>query len=164
MYCPINLPVAGLVTPNDVRPLTKGLRRCQSVPRTETFFPHWGDAGSKWIRRWRGDVKLRAAAAEAGGALSPPPQRAYERIYCACGEMENRIKECQLGLYADRTSCYLWWPNPVGMLLASLAYIPDGAAASRRLPETACRAASGRARSGTWGRYGLPCPDRNVRR
>src|SRR6516162_2579990 len=28
----------------------------------------------------------------------------YEDIYCARGDMENRIKECQLDLYADRTS------------------------------------------------------------
>jgi hypothetical protein len=31
-------------------------------------------------------------------------QEFYERIYCARGEMENRTKECQLDLYADRTS------------------------------------------------------------
>ena len=31
-------------------------------------------------------------------------------MYCARGEMENRIKECQLGLFSDRTSCHLWWP------------------------------------------------------
>ena len=30
-------------------------------------------------------------------------QRLYETIYCARGEMENRIKECQLDLFADRT-------------------------------------------------------------
>jgi Transposase DDE domain group 1 len=41
----------------------------------------------------------------------------------ARGDMENRIKECQLGLYADRTSCHLWWPNQFRLLLASLAYI-----------------------------------------
>ena len=28
----------------------------------------------------------------------------YEDLYCARGEMENRIKECQLDLFADRTS------------------------------------------------------------
>ncbi len=31
-------------------------------------------------------------------------QRLYEVVYCARGEMENRIKECQLDLFADRTS------------------------------------------------------------
>lgn len=56
-------------------------------------------------------------------SLPEPPQQAYEWIYCARGEMENRIKECQLGLFADRTSCHLWWPNQFRLLLASLAYV-----------------------------------------
>ena len=46
----------------------------------------------------------------------------YERLYCARGEMENRIKEQQLQLFADRTSCHRWWPNQFRLLLASLAY------------------------------------------
>src|SRR3979411_2186086 len=32
------------------------------------------------------------------------PRALYEKLYCARGEMENRIKECQLDLFADRTS------------------------------------------------------------
>jgi Transposase DDE domain group 1 len=32
----------------------------------------------------------------------------YEKVYCARGEMENRIKECQLDLYADRTSAAMY--------------------------------------------------------
>lgn len=46
----------------------------------------------------------------------------YERLYCARGEMENRIKEQQLQLFADRTSCHRWWPNQFRLPLASLAY------------------------------------------
>ncbi|MDH3694674.1 MAG: transposase, partial [Gammaproteobacteria bacterium] len=38
------------------------------------------------------------------------------------GEMENRIKEQQLDLFADRTSCHRWWPNQFRLLLSSLAY------------------------------------------
>jgi hypothetical protein len=56
-------------------------------------------------------------------SLPEAPQEAYEWIYCARGEMENRLKECQLGLFADRTSCHLWWPNQFRLLLASLAYV-----------------------------------------
>ena len=55
--------------------------------------------------------------------LRDAPQALYERMYCARGDMENRIKECQLGLFADRTSCHLWWPNQFRLLLASLAYV-----------------------------------------
>jgi len=50
-------------------------------------------------------------------------RRLYEQCCCARGDMENRIKECQLGLFADRTSCHLWWPNQFRLLLASLAYV-----------------------------------------
>ena len=34
----------------------------------------------------------------------------------------NRIKEQQLDLFADRTSCHDWWPNQFRLTLASLAY------------------------------------------
>ncbi|MEV9168637.1 transposase, partial [Klebsiella pneumoniae] len=33
-----------------------------------------------------------------------PARVLYEDLYCGRGEMENRIKECQLDLFADRTS------------------------------------------------------------
>jgi hypothetical protein len=36
--------------------------------------------------------------------------------------MENRIKEQQLDLFADRTSCSKWWPNQFRLILSSLAY------------------------------------------
>ncbi len=51
------------------------------------------------------------------------PQELYEKTYCARGEMENRIKEQQLGLFADRTSCHDWWPNQFRLMLSSLAYV-----------------------------------------
>ena len=49
-------------------------------------------------------------------------QELYEKLYCARGDMENRIKEQQLDLFADRTSCHKWWPNQFRLLLSSLAY------------------------------------------
>ena len=49
-------------------------------------------------------------------------QRIYDQTYCARGEMENRIKEQQLDLFADRTSCHKWWPNQFRLLLSGLAY------------------------------------------
>jgi len=54
--------------------------------------------------------------------LEDSPQHLYEKIYCARGNMENRIKEVQLDLFADRTSCHKWWPNQLRLLLSSLAY------------------------------------------
>ena len=55
--------------------------------------------------------------------LRDVPQALYQQMYCARGERENRIKECQLGLFADRTSCHAWWPNQFRLLPASLAYV-----------------------------------------
>jgi hypothetical protein len=54
--------------------------------------------------------------------LSGDGRELYEKLYCARGEMENRIKEQQLDLFADRTSCHKWWPNQFRLLLSSLAY------------------------------------------
>jgi hypothetical protein len=47
----------------------------------------------------------------------------YEKVYCARGEMENRIKECQLDLYADRTSTATMRANQLRLWFASMAYV-----------------------------------------
>jgi hypothetical protein len=60
-------------------------------------------------------TSLRAAEA-AGRPL-------YETVYCARGEMENRIKECQLDLFADRTSTATMAANQLRLWFASLAYV-----------------------------------------
>lgn len=50
-------------------------------------------------------------------------QRLYEQLYCARGEMENRIKECQLDLFADRTSVKTMRAKQLRLWLASMAYV-----------------------------------------
>jgi len=55
--------------------------------------------------------------------LNGDAQTLYDQVYCARGEMENRIKEQQLGLFADRTSAHRWWSNQFRLLLSSLAYV-----------------------------------------
>ena len=47
----------------------------------------------------------------------------YEDVYCARGDMENRIKECQLDLYADRTSAATMRANQLRLWFASMAYV-----------------------------------------
>jgi hypothetical protein len=47
----------------------------------------------------------------------------YEKHYCARGEMENHIKECQLDLFADRTSSHTMRANQLRLWLASFAYV-----------------------------------------
>jgi hypothetical protein len=60
-------------------------------------------------------TSLKPNAAEA--------QYLYEKIYCARGEMENRIKECQLDLFADRTSTATMRANQLRLWFASMAYV-----------------------------------------
>jgi hypothetical protein len=47
----------------------------------------------------------------------------YEKMYCARGEMENRIKEQQLMLFADRTSTQKMFSNQIRLYFSSLAYL-----------------------------------------
>ncbi|MFZ2508409.1 MAG: IS1380 family transposase [Steroidobacteraceae bacterium] len=47
----------------------------------------------------------------------------YEDLYCARGEMENRIKEAQLDLFADRLSAATFRANQLRLWLASAAYV-----------------------------------------
>jgi hypothetical protein len=56
-------------------------------------------------------------------SLEGDARQLYDEGYCARGEMENRIKEQQLGLFADRTSCHCWWANQFRLLLSASAYV-----------------------------------------
>ena len=47
----------------------------------------------------------------------------YEKVYCARGDMENRIKECQLDLFADRTSAATMRANQLRLWFAAMAYV-----------------------------------------
>ena len=50
-------------------------------------------------------------------------RRLYEEIYCARGDMENRIKEQQLGLFADRTSTRKLAANQLRLYFSAFAYV-----------------------------------------
>ena len=50
------------------------------------------------------------------------PRSLYEDFYCARGDMENRIKEQQLDLFADRTSTSWLHSNQIRLYLSSIAY------------------------------------------
>jgi hypothetical protein len=50
-------------------------------------------------------------------------RKLYEQVYCARGEMENRIKECQLDLFAGRTSTATMKANQLRLWFASMAYV-----------------------------------------
>jgi hypothetical protein len=51
------------------------------------------------------------------------PARIYDELYVARGDMENRIKEQQLALFADRTSCHAFLANQFRVLLSAAAYV-----------------------------------------
>jgi hypothetical protein len=63
-------------------------------------------------------------------------QPLYEQDYCARGEMENRIKEQQLCLFADRTSCHTLRANQLRLWFSTLAYVILHVLRERGLKET----------------------------
>ena len=60
----------------------------------------------------------------------------YEDLYCGRGDMENRIKEQQLCLFADRTSCQTMRANQLRLWLSSAAYVLMQALRQHGLKET----------------------------
>ena len=91
----------------------------------------------KWRTRssWSRERRVIAKAEFTNGEANPrfvvtslrraqcKPKYLYEKIYCARGDMENRIKECQLDLYADRTSSATMRANQLRLWFASMAYV-----------------------------------------
>ena len=87
-------------------------------PRTSTPTPAIGPARGDRDRR----VVIKAEVVRLGDReprdnqrfvvtnLRQTPRFVYERIYCARGDIENRIKELLDGLQIDRTSCCRFWP------------------------------------------------------
>ncbi len=55
--------------------------------------------------------------------LRQTPRFIYEQIYCARGDIENRIKELHDGLHIGRTSCCRFWANQLRVLLTAAAYV-----------------------------------------
>ena len=55
--------------------------------------------------------------------LRQTPRWIYERVYCARGDIENRIKELHDGLAIGRTSCCRFWANQLRVLLTAAAYV-----------------------------------------
>jgi hypothetical protein len=84
-----------------------------------------------WSRRRRVVAKAEWTQGEANPrfvvtSLAPAENAArylYETVYCARGEMENRIKECQGDLFADRTSTATMRANQLRLWFASMAYV-----------------------------------------
>ena len=76
----------------------------------------WGPRRGTKARR----MLVKAGHTDKGGNprfvvtnLEGEAQKLYDELYCARGEMENRVQEQPLGLFADRTSCHGWWANQI---------------------------------------------------
>jgi hypothetical protein len=91
----------------------------------------WTTTSKSWSRHRRVVAKAEWTKGEANPrfivtSLKQRECRArmlYEKIYCARGDMENRIKECQADLFADRTSTETMRGNQLRLWFASMAYV-----------------------------------------
>jgi hypothetical protein len=87
--------------------------------------------------RKAGQFALCGHLAHARGVQAEVPLRA---VYCARGDMENRIKECQLDLYADRTSAATMRANQLRPLVPLHGLCPAVRSAPDRPPRYRLRA------------------------
>ncbi|MCO5067317.1 MAG: IS1380 family transposase [Kiritimatiellae bacterium] len=108
--------------------LKRAEREHHKTGRAQRFFKEFRYAAQTWDRKRR--VILRAEHTDKGSNpryivtnMDDDASHLYDTVYCARGEMENRIKEQQLDLFSDRTSCSKWWANQFRLLLSSLAYV-----------------------------------------
>jgi hypothetical protein len=109
-----------------VRQIDQARKRFEATGRKQRLFGNLRYGAHSWDRQRR--VIARIQHDSKGGNpryvvtnLPGNGRKLYERIYCARGEMENRIKEQKM-LFADRTSAHNWWPNQFRLLLSALAY------------------------------------------
>ncbi len=110
------------------RTVAKAEKQYRKRGRKARLFIDIGYAAATWKNQQRVIVKAEhnSQGANTRFVVTNLPGRGrdlYDRLYCARGDMENRIKEQQLYLFADRTSCSNWWANQFRLLLSSLAYL-----------------------------------------
>lgn len=108
--------------------MTQAQQAFAADPQKQRLFGWVDYAADTWERPRRVIAKAEYSAQGTNPrfvvtSLEGDPQALYDQIYCARGEMENRIKEQQLGLFSDRTSCTAWWANQFRLLLSSCAYV-----------------------------------------
>ncbi len=106
----------------------------QEVERTGHSARRFRDLRYRTKKTWSRERRVVAKAEHLRGKANPrfvvtslPVERLrastlYEKTYCARGDMENRIKEQQLGMFADRTSTATLRANQLRLWIASLAY------------------------------------------
>ncbi len=103
-------------------------RQCRRAGQRQRVFGSFAYAAKTWDRRRRVIVKAEHSAQGPNprfvvSNVPGEPRVIYEDVYCQRGAMENRIKEQQLDLFADRTSCHRFLANQFRLLLSSSAYL-----------------------------------------
>jgi Transposase DDE domain group 1 len=103
-------------------------RQFRRTGQPQRVFGSFSYAAKSWDRRRRVIVKAEHTAQGKNprfvvANVPGDPQELYEDVYCQRGEAENRIKEQQLDLFADRTSCHRFVANQFRLLLSSAAYV-----------------------------------------
>ena len=100
----------------------------EATAQKQRLFADFPYAAETWDRPRR--VIAKAEHGEQGPnprfvvtSLPGDGQELYDRLYCQRGDAENRIKEQQLGLFADRTSCHAFLANQFRVLLSAAAYV-----------------------------------------
>lgn len=100
--------------------------RCAGLK--QRLFEEFDYAAATWERARR--VIAKAEHGDQGEnprfvvtSLPGDAQGLYDNLYCQRGDAENRIKEQQLGLFADRTSCHAFLANQFRVLLSAAAYV-----------------------------------------
>lgn len=106
----------------------RAARQFARAGQPQRIFGTFAYAAGSWDRSRRVVVKAEHTAQGANPRFivtNEPgdPQALYDAVYCQRGEMENRIKEQQLDLFADRTSCHRFLANQFRLLLSSAAYV-----------------------------------------
>ena len=106
--------------------IDKARKRCEATGRKQRLFGNLTYGAHSWDRERRVIARIEHTTQGSNPRyvvtnLPGNSRQLYERIYCARGEMENRIKE-QLQLFSDRTSAMRWWPNQFRLLLSAVAY------------------------------------------
>jgi hypothetical protein len=104
------------------------VRTGQSARRYKDF--RWSTLDS-WSRRRRVVAKAEWTRGEANPRFlvtslkrsEIDARTLYERVYCARGDMENRVKECQLDLFAGRASAATMRANQLRLWFAAMAYV-----------------------------------------
>lgn len=94
----------------------------------QRLFGEFQYAAESWDRQRRVIVKAEYLPAGPNTRfivtnLPGQPQELYDQMYVIRGDMENRIKEQQLMLFADRTSCHEFQANQFRLLLSTFAYV-----------------------------------------